>query len=740
MKYLIVILLSVMGAIGALLPTHSYAQVSADPDYAKDDSCIASPEGGDNLLQKTVQIAAGGSLLQLASQAADPSDEELTQITAYLNALSSLGIGALAAQTVVDGFVMDATYIPDLSTPSPHTNFSRQFDGTDCNTPVNKITFCYDPLIFIGFGERSRQFYNDLHGGTDTTVHVLNDKSQHCSSTDSPVTNGGGPADGSTTMYQVGDGETVFGYLGSIFMGKKIADKLCVQVYAGASGFITLGCRWMAPTAPPNPQVECYVGASCASAAALVSHSVLPVTSRVVQCVQDTLSKIFVDTTSCNNPDGSLRTNFYVGFQAGMRKTITAALTLYVIFFCIKVMLGQEVPKQAEVFMFIIKMALVVYFSMGDGLKNDLYPAFIKIGTGLSQVFFDSGGTAGLCHYASPGDATHAPDPAYSYGTSAVANNNAATGMPLWDAVDCRLGYYLMWYNTVPRLQADQVTRVPAGSQIESYNLVGMPAIISFFIPLLFSMQIFAAFGLLLFGVLFLFVTLFIVQTYLVALIGFTLVAYTAPLMVPMALFKFTRGFFDGWLRLLFTFTVQPIFLFAYLALMMTVFDKIYYANCPFTSVNYYAHYAPSLSLTQAGALNTLAACPNGGTGFCRPVIMFYLDDDALSSMSAADQATCKQTMGYALFKMEQHVFTFDMIFFQIRFPASVDTITFATRGIGPILMYCILFYFFTTLIVADIAGDLMNTFTVGSDKFAKMRPDKLIEAFNKKQSKKGGK
>ena len=63
------------------------------------------------------------------------------------------------------------------------------------------------------------------------------------------------------------------------------------------------------------------------------------------------------------------------------------------------------------------------------------------------------------------------------------------------------------------------------------------------------------------------------IYIYLNAFIALACMAMMAPLIIPMVLFTYTRGMFDRWLKMSLGFILQPMFLFAYLSLMLTAFD-----------------------------------------------------------------------------------------------------------------------------------------------------------------------
>ncbi|MBV8940086.1 MAG: type IV secretion system protein [Alphaproteobacteria bacterium] len=84
------------------------------------------------------------------------------------------------------------------------------------------------------------------------------------------------------------------------------------------------------------------------------------------------------------------------------------------------------------------------------------------------------------------------------------------------------------------------------------------------------------------------------VFTFLNAYIGIALLAIISPLMIPMVMLRVTKPYFDKWLRLIFGMMLQPVFLFAYLSIMLATFDVVVFSG------------PKSLYVTVAGAQATV--------------------------------------------------------------------------------------------------------------------------------------
>lgn len=68
----------------------------------------------------------------------------------------------------------------------------------------------------------------------------------------------------------------------------------------------------------------------------------------------------------------------------------------------------------------------------------------------------------------------------------------------------------------------------------------------------------------------------------LATLITMSLLMGVAPLMIPLLALRVTKGYFEKWLRLLMTVILQPMFLFAYLTMMMIMMEAVIFSG-PFS-------------------------------------------------------------------------------------------------------------------------------------------------------------
>jgi len=65
--------------------------------------------------------------------------------------------------------------------------------------------------------------------------------------------------------------------------------------------------------------------------------------------------------------------------------------------------------------------------------------------------------------------------------------------------------------------------------------------------------------------------------------------AYISPIFIPMVLFERTKGYFDAWLRIVVSSTLQPAVIGGFIALLLTMYDSAIYGNCEFQRHDYSA-------------------------------------------------------------------------------------------------------------------------------------------------------
>ncbi|MGN7661879.1 MAG: type IV secretion system protein [Anaplasma sp.] len=384
------------------------------------------------------------------------------------------------------------------------------------------------------------------------------------------------------------------------FRAVERGSQICVDAVAVGSGKLPLiprpeiGCH-MRPDSPPVPMCDkskpkyksgngggegsqivgydnsgcysCYVHEACQGAAAANTLSPFPVTSVLVNCIVGSLRNILSppDPTKCPNRAATTNVGTNPGFlkvaQEKLKKAVMATLVLALILFAVKAALGG-VQNASELYMTAIKFALVVYFTQSNAMAT-AYDYLINLSVGISDIVLQAGGHANVCDYKvedykNPGGLTH---------------GGGLTYLLPWDRLDCRMMFYM-------------------GSQLNGGTGVGVMLTVLLCAALLIPAILINAKVIIcvvaFFAVLMLiFTVIWAVYVFLLSLIALTILTIISPLMIPMCLFQVTKGFFDGWTKQLMVYSLYPVILFAFLSLMFTVFDQLYFGTLEFERDTY---------------------------------------------------------------------------------------------------------------------------------------------------------
>ena len=62
---------------------------------------------------------------------------------------------------------------------------------------------------------------------------------------------------------------------------------------------------------------------------------------------------------------------------------------------------------------------------------------------------------------------------------------------------------------------------------------------------------------------------------------------YVSPIFVPMLLFERTKAYFDSWVKIVVSCALQPAVVGGFIALLLTMYDSIFFANCEYLRHDY---------------------------------------------------------------------------------------------------------------------------------------------------------
>lgn len=469
----------------------------------------------------------------------------------------------------------------------------------------------------------------------------------------------------------------------------KVGDQLCAQAWTFL-GYQSIGCKYLPDCSKFSVNSNCYVAQACSYNGFKHSYGFVPMTAMIMECIQESLDLLFINTAACGSTT-NYKTNYFPVFQASMRQAIKAAITLYFILFGIKMVMSGEVTSKSEYFTFGAKYILVLYFSVGifmnkydtdgtpiysDGVTTYMKPLFINGASDLANMVYQAGGVNGLCDYS-----TLPYDAGYQY-------------ISLWDSLDCRILYYL-------GLDLSRITNffTNAGAAVAIVAIVaalGPPVILGYLLAALMSFQIIFFIFSIVFAIFLISIMIYFVNIIVLCNIAAAILIYMCPIFVPMALFSPTKAYFDGWLKLLISYGLQPMVVAAYMAMMLTIFDNAMFGDCSFEN--------KSINI-------------DFGT-YQKNIPFFVLCDPWETSCPSGQNlllTKCKETIGYQVNPVQENngfVQTIKGLFFSITIlkPSVVGNML---TGLITLCIFAYLFYKFAA-VLSEFASELTGGTNIG--------------------------
>lgn len=135
-------------------------------------------------------------------------------------------------------------------------------------------------------------------------------------------------------------------------------------------------------------------------------------------------------------------------------------------------------------------------------------------------------------------------------------------------------------------------------------------------------------------------VAIYLVNVTVISIIALAILIYMAPIFVPMALFEYTKRYFEGWTKLIISYALQPMVVAAFVALMLTIFDQTMYGNCTFTTSN----------ITWSGKTSgNVGSAPTVSKPFFKICDPDAPEAGCTTNVTDPNALPCKNTIGYQI-------------------------------------------------------------------------------------------
>lgn len=313
----------------------------------------------------------------------------------------------------------------------------------------------------------------------------------------------------------------------------------------------------------------------------------------IAQCVKETLENLFQNRaghSKCLNvneypsadgtcPSGQYVTDgnfvykkgnkvkdnsFFEVVQNNLRFIVKLVLTMSIMFYGMNLLLWKtDIRKTKDILVYFLKIGLVMYFATGDAWQGMFFNGVYNASTELSRMVFkirvgeegvvvdEKGNRVGSkrdgCQfgrlYLEDGRETYS-ERLYSPGKEYIA---------MWDTLDCKIMRYLGF--------GPSVSTANVASLIFAGILTG-------------PIGIYFAFSIFIFAMMLISVTIRALHIFLSSCISIIIMVFVSPIIIPLVLFEKTKSIFENWLKELISFAIQPMILFAYIAILIMVMDQ----------------------------------------------------------------------------------------------------------------------------------------------------------------------
>jgi hypothetical protein len=321
------------------------------------------------------------------------------------------------------------------------------------------------------------------------------------------------------------------------------------------------------------------------------SAQLLPINTRgfsapMVQCFKETMENIFLHKagrSECSNPDekpiedvcvsgyiyqkgGDLPgKSFFLKIQDNLQEVIKMALTASIVAFGIAILMavpGAHITKKV-LFTYVLKIGLIMYFAVGDAWQFGFMKGIIGTSSFMADLAFkvdESKPQEKLdgCQFPRFNYADDNPSTKYNHPQYPPTKEY----LKIWDILDCKIARALGF-----------------GPEVSVPNLV-MAIIGGFFTGGLGIVFVVATF---IFSFFLISMTIKAMHVFIMSMTSVVILLYVSPITITMAFFERTKGIFNNWWKQLLGFTLQPMVLFAYMGILVSLLDAFILGSATFT-------------------------------------------------------------------------------------------------------------------------------------------------------------
>gem|GEM_PF-1364820 len=313
-------------------------------------------------------------------------------------------------------------------------------------------------------------------------------------------------------------------------------------------------------------------------------------TAPIAQCIKESLENLFYNRaghSKCLNYDeypdangtcptglyaqtsGDLKykkgekvkeSSFFQQIQNTMNLVIKLGVTLAVVFYGINILLGKaNLGDKKSILVFIFKIALVMYFCVGTAWQDIFFRGFYDSSMAFANMLFK----IETMQDEKQRDGCQFGKVSLSDGTQEVVSTypSGKEYLAIWDTIDCKMMRYLGF--------GPQMTNANIASMVFAAWLIG-------------PIGIYFALSVMIFGFFLVSLGIRALHIFISSAAAIIILVFVSPIIIPCGMFEKTKGVFEGWLGKLMSFCLQPMILFAYVAVFIMVMDQTLIGSATF--------------------------------------------------------------------------------------------------------------------------------------------------------------
>lgn len=265
---------------------------------------------------------------------------------------------------------------------------------------------------------------------------------------------------------------------------------------------------------------------------------------------------------------------FFNKIQDQFRFPLKIAFVLSMVFFGFNILLAtpESFINKKTVMTYLVKFGLVYFFVLGNAWQSFFMDSVMSLSTEFSNITFQPKNTNDGCNFPkynyeklnSDKDDMTTPTAITTFKKDVEANPRYSIGkgyLRIFDTLDCKIARALGY--------GPDVSTPNLAKMIFSGILTGGLGITFFF----------AAFT---YGFMLISIAMRAIHITIISIMGIILLIYVSPITITCALFERTKGIFENWWKQMLGFILQPMIVFAYIGLMLTVFDNLFIGDARF--------------------------------------------------------------------------------------------------------------------------------------------------------------